>query len=155
MRLRTVVWEDFAFIKELVTDDRIYTHIKKGEKWTDKKVIEFIEICIENPDSHFYIIEHEGCEVGVIGVVRKKKKFSMTVFIHPDHQSKKYFWKSFHLFRTELKRRKPNLYHFYVHTHQDNKKMNRIMSKHYACSDSFYIGKILVYEYKIILDPGK
>ena len=149
MILRKVTSFDYDFIRDLVTNPQIYTHIKNREKWSDNKIKVFINECEEGGNNLFYICSVDEGDIGVIGVSLKKKKYSLTVFIHPDHQGKGYFWTIFDMFMGEVHNQLPKINHFYVQIHEENKKMIEIMETKYKKSDSYYIGSIYVFEYKV------
>jgi RimJ/RimL family protein N-acetyltransferase len=156
MRLVDVGWKDFDFLRSLLTDKRIYKHIRKGERWSNDRISEFIQKNLSSKrgdDRYNYIVLNDKKEkVGVIGVRKKRKNYSLTAFFSPSFQGKGYFSESLKLLIRRLRRYHPELEAIYSQVHARNKKMNQIMKKRYPKTKTFYISGTKVNEYRIEID---
>lgn len=162
MRLHEFRQKDFEFLKYLTTHKKVYRHIRNGQKWSNEKVYKFIsqrmkeqQQTIEDRKNFYYIIQsNSGEELGVIGISYKDKKYSLTVFIDPNHHGRGVFSEALQLMKRRLRRYKPYMSHFYAQAHVSNKKMNAILNRKGEYMKSYNIGDIPVNEYKITLRGG-
>lgn len=159
MRLKEINIKDHEFISLLTNEPQIYRYIRNGKPWDDDKVSRFIHKSLEDQKltpgkrhNFYYLIKSDDSEdVGVIGVSYKYKKYSLSVFIHPDFHGQGYFSKSLSLLIRRLKRYKQKLTYIFAQTHANNKKMNSILSRNFTFVKRFNIGDIPVNEYKIYI----
>jgi RimJ/RimL family protein N-acetyltransferase len=157
---------DFEFLKNITNDIRVYQHIRDGKKWSDEKINKFINKSIDNqklfPDirtSFYYVIEicpsidhNKITKIGLIGISRRDKKFSMTVLIDPLFQGNGYFSISLNLLKKRIRYCKPKLNHIFAQAHVNNNKMNSILSSKFQYVGRYNIGEIDVDEYLISLE---
>lgn len=159
MRLIEFRQKDFEFIKYLTNNKKVYRYIRNGEIWSDEKISRFIkrrlqdqQLDISNRNTFYYIIQSNSKEeLGVIGIEYKNKKYSMTIFIDPDHQGKGIFSNALKLLLRRIKRYKPFLKYVYAQVHTNNKKMNAILNKKGTYIKTYNIGDISVNEFTINL----
>ena len=150
--------EDFEFLKNLTNDVRVYQHIRDGKCWSDHKINRFLENCmkeeklpVEGRESFNYMIEKNNDRIGFIGVSKRKRKFSMTIFIDPSCHGMGYFSKSLNILKGKLRISKPRLSHIFAQVHVENQKMNSILTSKFEYVRRYNIGDIPVDEYLIYL----